>query len=109
MLYILNTAILPLKPGEEYTIKAKEITIQEAKELVTKEPFVSAVGHDATARLLSNILEANITTNRIAIRATHGDKILAFLLKQRLQEGVVIKTEEELQKIGYELWLFEIQ
>ncbi|MCY0881461.1 MAG: DUF1874 domain-containing protein [Firmicutes bacterium] len=47
--------------------------------------------------------------NRISIKVTHGDKILAFMLKQRLAEGVVIKTADELQKIGYELWLFEIQ
>lgn len=109
MLYLLNSAILPLKEGEEYLIKAKEITIQEAKELVTKEPFVSAVGHQATAELLSNILGVNIPVNRISIRATHNDKIIAFLLKQRLPEGTVIKSVDELQKIGYELWLFEIQ
>lgn len=109
MLYLLNSAILPLKEGEKYLIKAKEITIQEAKELVTKEQFTSAIGHQATAELLSNILGINIPMNRISIKVTHGDKILAFMLKQRLAEGVVIKTADELQKIGYELWLFEIQ
>ncbi|CAJ31570.1 DNA binding protein [Betalipothrixvirus pozzuoliense] len=109
MLYLLNSAILPLKEGEEYIVKAKEITIQEARELLHKENFVSAVGHQATAELLSNVLGVNIPVNRIAIKASHGDKILAFSLKQRLPEGVVIKTTEELEKIGYELWLFEIQ
>ncbi|CAJ31690.1 DNA binding protein [Betalipothrixvirus puteoliense] len=109
MLYILNSAILPLKPGEEYLIKAKEINIEQAKKLVQNEKFTSAIGHDATAKLLSNILEVNVTMNRIAIRVSHGDKILAFLLKQRLPEGTVIKSVEELEKIGYELWLFEIQ
>ncbi|CAJ31506.1 conserved hypothetical protein [Betalipothrixvirus acidiani] len=109
MLYILNSAILPLKPGEEYTVKAKEITIQEAKELVTKEQFTSAIGHQATAELLSSILGVNVPMNRVQIKVTHGDRILAFMLKQRLPEGVVVKTTEELEKIGYELWLFEIQ
>ncbi|MCY0881069.1 MAG: DUF1874 domain-containing protein, partial [Firmicutes bacterium] len=95
--------------GGEYVIKAKEITIEQAKEILKKEQFTSAVGHDATARLLANILQADISMNRIAIRATHGDKILAFLLKQRLQEGTIIKSVEELEKIGYEFWLFAIQ
>ncbi|CAJ31630.1 DNA binding protein [Betalipothrixvirus pezzuloense] len=109
MLYILNAQILPLKPGEEYTVKARQISIEEARELVKKENFTSAIGHQATAELLTNVLGVNVPVNRIAIRATHGDKIIAFSLKQRLPEGVVIKTTEELEKIGYELWLFEIQ
>lgn len=109
MLYILNSAILPLKEGEEYLIKAKEIKIEEARELVKKEPFTSAIGHQATAELLTNVLGVNVPMNRIAIRVTHGDKILAFMLKQRLPEGVVITKIEDLEKIGYELWLFEIQ
>ena len=112
MLYILNTATLPLKEGGEYLmeylITARQISIDEAKELLEKEYFTSAVGHKATAELLTNILGVEIPFNRIQIELQPGDEVLAFLLKKRLEEGQVIKTVEELEQIGYTLWLFHI-
>ncbi|MCY0880955.1 MAG: DUF1874 domain-containing protein [Firmicutes bacterium] len=109
MLYILNSMIIPLKEGDEYTIKARQIFLQSAKELLSHEQFVSAVGHQATADLLSSVMGIKIPMNRIAITLSHGDKALCFVLKQRLPEGVVIKTIEELQKVGYTFWLFEVE
>jgi len=108
MLYILNTATLPLKEGEEYLITARQISIDEVKEILEKEYFTSAVGHKATAELLTNVLGIEIPYNRIQIELQPGDKVLAFLLKKRLEEGQVIKTVEELNAIGYTLWLFYI-
>ena len=108
MLYILNSAILPLKEGEGYIISAKQISIEEAKEILQKEKFVSAVGHKATADLLTWILGVEIPFNRIQITLEPGDKVLAFLLKKRLEEGKVIETVEELDAIGYTLWLFDV-
>jgi len=108
MLYILNSATLPLKEGEEYTITARQITIQEAKEMLEKEYFISAIGHKATAELLTNILGVEIPYNRIQIELKPGDRLIAFLLKKRLEEGQVIKTIEELNAIGYTMWLFII-
>jgi len=108
MLYILNSAILPLKEGEEYLITARQISIQEAKEILEKEHFTSAVGHKATAELLTKILGVEIPFNRIQIELQLGDKVIAFLLKKRLEEGKVIETVEELNQIGYTLWLFHV-
>jgi len=108
MLYILNSAILPLKEGGEYIISAKQISIEEAKEMLEKEHFTSAVGHEATAKLLTNVLGIEVPYNRIQITLEPGDKVLAFLLKKRLEEGKVIKTVEELEQIGYTLWLFHV-
>jgi len=108
MLYILNSAILPLKEGGEYLITARQINIQEAKEMLDKEHFISAVGHKATAELLTNVLGIEVPYNRIQIELQPGDKVIAFLLKKRLEEGQVIKTVEELNAIGYTLWLFHV-
>lgn len=108
MLYVLNSAILPLKEGEKYLISARQISIEEAKEMLEKEYFISAVCHKATAELLTNVLRVEILFNRIQIELQPGDKLLAFLLKRRLEEGQVIKTVEELEKIGYTLWLFHV-
>ncbi|AOS58378.1 conserved crenarchaeal viral protein [Sulfolobus islandicus filamentous virus 2] len=108
MLYILNSATLPLKPGKEYVIHAKELTIEEAKELLENERFISAVGHEATAKMLTNIFGVEISMNRIQIFLDDGDKLLSIILKTRLEEGKVIKTVEELEQIGYNIWLFEV-
>ena len=108
MLYILNSATLPLKEGGKYVIKARQITVEEASELLKSEQFISAVGHEATAKALSNIFGVEIQFNRIQITLQPGDKLLSIILKKRLPEGTVLKTVEELEQIGYTIWLFEI-
>jgi hypothetical protein len=108
MLYILNSATLPLKEGEKYTITARQISIEEAKEMLEKEYFVSAVGHKATAELLTNILSVDVSFNRVQITLQPGDKMIAFILKKRLEEGQIIKSVDELEKVGYTLWLFHV-
>jgi len=108
MLYVLNSATLPLVEGKAYLIKARQLSIQEASEMLKKEKFISAVGHEATAKALSNVLGVEIPYNRIQIFLNHGDKLIAIILKKRLPEGTVIKTVEELEAIGYSIWLFEV-
>jgi len=108
MLYILNSATLPLKEGGKYLIKARQITVEEASEMLKKEKFVSAVGHEATARALSNIFGVEVPYNRIQITLQPGDKLLSIILKKRLAEGQVLKTVQELEEVGYSIWLFEV-
>jgi len=108
MLYVLNSATLPLKEGGKYLIKAKEISVEEARELLKNNDFVSAVGHEATAKALTSIFGVEIPFNRIQIQLTAGDKLLSIILKKRLEEGKILKTIEELNQIGYSIWLFEV-
>jgi len=108
MLYVLNSATLPLEPGREYIIKAKELSIEEAKKILQSEQFISAVGHQSTAEALTNIFGVEIKFNRIQIQLKPGDKLISIILKKRLEEGKVIKTVEELNAIGYDIWYFEI-
>jgi len=108
MLYVLNSATLPLKEGGKYLIKARQLSVKEASEVLKKEQFISAVGHEATAKALSNVFGIEIQFNRVQITLQPGDKLLAINLKKRLPEGQVLKTVEELEQIGYTIWLFEI-
>ncbi|EDN67529.1 conserved hypothetical protein [Beggiatoa sp. PS] len=68
------------------------------------ENFVSAIGHQGTAQLLSNLLNINIPVNRISIEMQPGDKALVFRLKQRMEEGKVF-TQEEIAQLPFELGL----
>ncbi len=66
------------------------------------------MGHEATAKALSNVFNVEIPYNRIQIFLDNGDKLIAIILKKRLPEGQVLKTVEELEQIGYTIWLFEV-
>lgn len=82
-------------------LRLTKITADEAKELLSKG-FVSAIGHEGTAQLLTKLLGIPIPSNRIAVYMQKGDVGIHFFLKQRLSEGKVL-TEEELKSLQY--WL----
>ena len=108
MLYVLNSLITPIN-FQKYphaTIKFKLIATEEAKNLVKTYPFVSAIGHEATAEILSMILETHIPTNRTQVFLEPGDKALHFYLQTRLPEGKIL-TKNELSELPFRLVLSE--
>ena len=108
MLYIVNAPILPLKPGGKYWVYARQISVDEVITLLRTQGFVSAIGHEATARLLTDFLGIEIPMNRIQIQVGVGDEVIAFTLRRRLPEGKVIYSPEELEEIGYDFWWFSV-
>jgi len=106
MLYVLNTLMIPVdfEAKEKYTVYLTQITPQIAKELLEEKEFVSAIGHEATAKVLSDLLGINIPYNRIAVKLKAGDSAIHFVLKTRLPEGKVL-TEEELKGLEFTLAL----
>jgi len=110
MLYLFNTLVIPLdwKLAGSYTVKIKRIDVNQAKQLVNQNQFISAIGHDATAKLLSLLLEIDVPLNRIQVEMKSGDIGLHFVLRKRLAEGQVIKTIQELEEIGFDLVMSEV-
>jgi hypothetical protein len=110
MLYLLNSQIIPLdwKSTNFYVIRIKKIDVNQARQLVNQNQFISAIGHDSTAKLLSMLLGIDIPVNRIQVEMTSGDIGLHFVLKRRLPEGQVIKTIQELEEIGFDLVMSEV-
>jgi hypothetical protein len=94
MIYIINSPILT----DFGLYRYKKITDLQAKEILKNNTFVSAIGHEATAILLSNILEVEIPYNRVAIAMQAGDVALVFRLLTRLSEGQVLKLNELCEK-----------
>jgi hypothetical protein len=76
-------------------IKASPISLGEVKALL-KEGFVSAVGHESTARVLSSLLGTDVPFNRAQISIKEGDVIVSFQLLIRLPEGKVLGDDEVL-------------
>lgn len=105
VLYVVNAQITPFS-DQEATFHERKITIEEAKELVKNNVVVSAIGHETTARVLSQLLGVTIPTNRQQVFMEVRDKILAFVVRSRLPEGKIL-NEKELEEIGYQFILIE--
>ena len=108
MLYVLNTLIVPIDFSKHSvaTVRFRKISIEEAKQLLS-QPFHSAVGHEATAKLLSQILSVQVPFNRTSVYLQPGDKAIHFFLKSRLQEGRVL-NEAGLKSLDFWLVLSEV-
>ena len=101
---ILNTTILTA--DGDFTLQT--ISLDEAKELIQDREILSAVGHDSTAQILTELLARDIPVNRIQFTQQAGQKALCFKLNGRPQEGTIL-TAEEIEKIGYEFKLLQMQ
>ena len=99
-LAVLNTSILTT----EGRFTLKDITLEEAKNLVTENKILSAVGHQSTADILTTLLETEIPMNRIQFAQETGQKALVFKLNGRPEEGKIL-TAEEIAAIGYKFQL----
>ena len=98
--YILNSPILT-----DYGLWAFEgpLLIDQVRSKLTNG-FVSAIGHRASANVLSQHLNICIPAQRRQINMKPGDEALILRLKQRLPEGKIL-NEGELKALDFELGL----
>lgn len=83
------------------TIVAREVSVQEARRILEEKGFMSFIGHEATARLLSQLFGVAIQFNRGMAEIQRGDTLLICSLKVRLQEGEIKQSlsDEEVKLI----------
>jgi hypothetical protein len=97
MIYLANSFTLsmisPSLLEGGVVIKASPISLGEVKALL-KEGFVSAVGHESTARVLGRLLGVEVPFNRVQISVGKGDVIISFQFLIRLPEGKVLGEDE---------------
>lgn len=98
MITILNTSILTAYGTYEYV----PVTLDQARELVQRWKYQSAVGHAATADILTLLLGVTVPAARVQYKQGAGDTALVFKLQQRLPEGTVLTTVEEIEDVGFE-------
>lgn len=99
-LYLMNSPVLP--SFGQYQFEGP-ITTLKARQLVSGG-FVSAIGHEGAAALLSELLSQQVEMNRHPICLKAGDKALVLRLSQRLPEGQIL-SYRELIDIPFELGL----
>jgi len=88
--------------ADVFELQCRKIDLEQAKAWVKAGEFISAVGHESTAQLLSELLGTEIKQNRIIVDMQRGDEALAIQFLVRVQEGKVLSKEEleELYKQG---------
>ncbi len=105
--YLLNAFslnMLPMNECGESAVFVRSIVPVQAKELVQRKGFTSAIGHKATADILSMLLGVDVPVSRTQVKMNVGDEAIILTLNKRLEEGQVIRTIEELEKVGYSLY-----
>ena len=88
MLYITNAFSIQMLPHLATTLSFKPVTLEQAMKMAKANTFISAVGHEDTANVVSNLLNATVKMNRISVNLKDDDVLLvAQLSGGRLPEG----------------------
>jgi len=91
MLYVVNAFSFNMLPEdvEAVCIKAVKLDEKEAGNLLVSNEFVSAVGHEDTANILSKLLGVKIPFNRIDVKldVKKDELLLVQYIGPRLQAG----------------------
>ncbi|WP_069998036.1 YddF family protein [Cellulosilyticum sp. I15G10I2] len=84
----------------------KDIDVTSARNYIDQLGFISAIGHEATAEIMSELIGQEVPMNRIQFYQQVGQLAIVFKLKERPPEGVVLE-KEEIKHIGYCLKVME--
>jgi hypothetical protein len=112
MLYLLKEFIISPKPWEDHALfYVGKIAPNSAKIIARShadaDNIVSAIDDEATARVMSLILGIPIAINRTKVFLGKGDKAIVLQMRQHFPEDKVIESLEELNKIGYDLYIIQ--
>lgn len=99
MVTLLNTSVLTNYGTYTY----EPVTLEQAREIIAAG-YNSAIGHQATADIASELLEVPVAVNRATYAQQVGEVALIFKLKTRVGEGRIL-NREEIDAIGYEFGL----
>lgn len=89
------------------TVRVEGLTTAQARALLRRGEFISAVGHAATAEVLSTLLEVQVPMNRVSVSLRKGDILVVFQLLSRLEEGKIL-TVEEMQALQHKFLLVRV-
>lgn len=100
-LAVLNTSIVT----EDGTYALSTVSLDEARNLVADaDALDSAVGHDATAAVLTELLGVDVPVNRQQFRQAPGQQALVLKMHGRPAEGVIL-DRAAMEQLGYSLRL----
>ncbi|HHX62690.1 MAG TPA: YddF family protein [Epulopiscium sp.] len=86
--------------------RVSDLSVSEAKKLLCENGYVSAIGHESTAKIISELMEMDIQMNRINFEQMVNQKAVVFKLNKRPEEGTVL-TRAQVEEVGYSFKLME--
>lgn len=100
---------------KECRVIYKEISLAQAKKLVSEGIFESAIGHESTIDIINTLLDLNIKKEkdergqlkRLQVNFQYYDEALCFQVATRPPEGKIL-TLEELKAYAYKFTYLEI-
>ena len=99
-IFVSNAFSLSMLTNLPANIRVREVSLEDVKEFLKENSFISAVGHQATADVMSRLLGIQIPFNRIQVTLKEGDVLIVFQLMTRLEEGKVL-SEQELSQLQF--------
>jgi len=105
-IYIANAFSLSMLTPPT-TVKVTEASEDEVRRIVA-QGFISAIGHEATAKIVTSRIGVSVQVNRIAIQLKAGDVLVVFQLLKRLEEGKVL-SEDEMKQVAAKWYLVTVQ
>lgn len=97
---VLNTSIATV-PG---SYKLEVITLEQAREIAQSCVLDSAIGHEATAQIMTTVLQTDVPFKRQVFQQQPGQRCIVFKIRGRVPEGTVL-TLSDINKMGYDLML----
>ncbi len=104
-LILFNASILT----DYGTFRFELLSNSQAKALVRKyrndnKEIISAIGHQATAEIMTEILDFPVAKNRLNFIQNTDEAALIFKLKKRAEEGEIL-SRAEIEEVGFEFGL----
>lgn len=100
---LLNTLILTDSSDKALYSKQK-ISKEGAIEILRNNEYESAIGHAATAKVMSKDLGIEIPVNRIEAKQELGQVAICLKVRGRPEEGKIL-NEQEIERIGYDYYV----
>lgn len=100
MIYLINSPVITSFGSFTYA----ETSVDEIRAILASEPYISAIGHEEIALLLSRILRIDVKVNRITLFQKLEDILIVIKPKPRLELGRKY-SDTDIEEVGFELGL----
>lgn len=97
---LLNTSIITI----DGNYSCKTISLDDVKSIIDGAVLDSAIGHDSTAKIMTDLLGVDVPVNRQQFMQNVGQRAIVFKLRGRAPEGIILSLQE-IEKIGYDFKL----
>ena len=98
MIYLMSTTVIPAGAHGVWTVYPT--SVDNIQNHLDHAQWLSAVGHESTAQVMSTCLDREVEANRITVCPQPGDVFYCFKLDSRPPEGAILDLQT-LESLGF--------